>query len=143
MTAVALSGLWVFLKRTLLGRSIDAVSQNFLGATLVGVNTRNALCFACGLSAALAAAAGAMIAPITLVAPYMWIFPLIKAFAIAILGGMGSLAGGIVASFILGYSEILAAFIISEKYTEVTSLILIILVLLFRPAGILGFRLKR
>jgi branched-chain amino acid transport system permease protein len=70
-------------------------------------------------------------------------FPLIKAFAISILGGMGNLTGGIIASFILAYTEIIAAFVIGEKYTEVTSLIVIIFVLLYRPAGITGFMLKR
>lgn len=143
VVSIALSSLWLFLKGTRFGKSIDAVSQNWQGATLVGVNTRNVLCFTCGLSAALAALAGALIAPITVAAPDMWLFPLIKAFAIAILGGMGSLMGGIIASFILAYSEIFAAFIIGEKYTEVTSLIVIIFVLLYRPAGILGFILKR
>ncbi len=140
---VTLCSLWAFMKNTRLGKSIEAVSQNWQGATLVGINNRNVLTLTCGISSALAALAGALIAPITSVAPDMWFFPLIKAFAISILGGMGNLTGGIIASFILSYTEILTAFSIGEKYTELSSLIVIIFVLLYRPAGILGFRMKR
>jgi branched-chain amino acid transport system permease protein len=72
----------------------------------------------------------------------MWVYPLIKAFAIAILGGIGSLAGSILASFILGYAEVSSSFLISDQLTEMVTLFIIVFVLLFKPHGIMGFRLE-
>lgn len=140
VTGAILGGLWVFLRFTRLGRSINATAQNPLGAVLMGVDTGKVLVFVIGVSAALAAVAGALISSVSTVVPYMWVFPLIKAFAIAILGGLGSLPGAIIASFIVGYAEVVTAFLISEQFAEMVSLFVIILVLLFRPAGLMGFR---
>ncbi|MBW2037280.1 MAG: branched-chain amino acid ABC transporter permease [Deltaproteobacteria bacterium] len=142
VAGVVLSGLWVFLKNTKTGQGIDAVAQQRDGAVLMGVNVVTVNLIASGLSASLAALAGTLIAPVSSVVPHMWVFPLIKAFAIAILGGIGSLAGSIIASFILGYAEVFSSFLISDQLTEMLSLFVIVFVLLFRPQGIMGFRLK-
>jgi len=72
------------------------------------------------------------------VVPEMWLFPLIKAFAIAILGGMGSLAGAVIASFVLGYAEVVTSFMVGEHLSEMVALVVIIFVLVFKPSGILG-----
>lgn len=141
ITALILPGLWIFLKRTRMGQSIDAVSQHRTGALLMGVDVDKATLVTSGLSAGLAALAGALIAPISSVVPEMWLFPLIKAFAIAILGGMGSLPGSIIASFVLGYAEIFTSFLIEEQLTEMISLAVIVLVLIFKPSGIMGYKL--
>ena len=141
ITALILPGLWLFLKRTRMGQSIDAVSQHRTGALLMGVDVDKATLVTSGLSAGLAALAGALIAPVSSVVPEMWLFPLIKAFAIAILGGMGSLPGSIIASFVLGYAEIFTSFLIEEQLTEMISLAVIVLVLIFKPSGIMGYKL--
>jgi len=138
---IILFTLLYFLKETKLGRGIDAVAQNREGAVLMGVNVKNANLIISGLSAALAALAGTVIAPVSAVVPHMWLFPLIKAFAIAILGGVGSLGGSIIASFILGYAEVFTSFIISDQLTEMVSLIVIVTVLLIKPQGILGHKI--
>ncbi len=140
ITGLILPALWLFLKKTKMGQSIDAVSQHRTGALLMGVNVEKATLVTSGLSAGLAALAGALIAPVSSVVPEMWLFPLIKAFAIAILGGMGSLAGGIIASFVLGYAEVLTSFLIDEQLTEMVSLVVIVFVLLFKPSGIMGYK---
>ncbi len=140
VTAIILPLLWLFLKRTKTGQSIDAVSQNRTGSLLMGIDADKATLITSGLSAGLAALAGGLIAPVSSVVPEMWLFPLIKAFAIAILGGMGSLPGSIVASFLLGYAEVLTSFLIDEQLTEMVSLAVIVFVLIFKPAGILGYR---
>ncbi len=140
ITGLILPALWLFLKKTKMGQSIDAVSQHRTGALLMGVNVEKATLVTSGLSAGLAALAGALIAPISSVVPEMWLFPLIKAFAIAILGGMGSLTGSIIASFILGYAEVLTSFLIDEQLTEMVSLVVIVFVLLFKPSGIMGYK---
>ena len=140
ITGLILPALWLFLKKTKMGQSIDAVSQHRTGALLMGVNVEKATLVASGLSAGLAALAGALIAPVSSVVPEMWLFPLIKAFAIAILGGMGSLTGSIIASFVLGYAEVLTSFWIDEQLTEMVSLVVIVFVLLFKPSGIMGYK---
>jgi branched-chain amino acid transport system permease protein len=72
----------------------------------------------------------------------MWLFPLIKAFAIAILGGMGSLAGAVMASFLLGFAEVLSSFLIGEHLSEMMALVMITLVLVFKPSGLMGQKLR-
>ncbi len=140
VTGLILPLLWLFLKKTKMGQSIDAVSQHRTGSLLMGVNVEKATLVTSGLSAGLAALAGALIAPVSSVVPEMWLFPLIKAFAIAILGGMGSLTGSIIASFVLGYAEVFTSFLIDEQLTEMVSLAVIVFVLLFKPSGIMGYK---
>jgi branched-chain amino acid transport system permease protein len=142
IAALILLGLWIFLKRTKMGQGIDAVAQERTGAVLMGVSVETATLITSALSAGLAALAGALIAPVSSVVPEMWLFPLIKAFAIAILGGIGSLAGSVIASFIIGYAEVAGSFIVSEQLTEMVALVVIILVLLFKPSGIMGYKLR-
>jgi branched-chain amino acid transport system permease protein len=142
VAAVILFGLWYFLKRTKMGQGIDAVAQERTGAILMGVSVETATLVTSALSAGLAALAGGLIAPVSSVVPEMWLFPLIKAFAIAILGGIGSLAGSVIASFVIGYAEVAGSFVVSEQLTEMLALVVIILVLLFKPSGIMGYKLK-
>ena len=142
VTAVILPGLWLFLRYSHWGQAIDAVAQQRVAAELMGVNVNTATLFTYGLSASLAAAAGVLIAPVSSVVPEMWLFPLIKAFAIAILGGMGSLAGAVVASFLLGYAEVFSSFFIGEHLSEMVALGVIALVLVFKPSGLMGQKLR-
>jgi branched-chain amino acid transport system permease protein len=142
ITALILPALWYFLKRTKMGQGIDAVAQERTGAVLMGVSVEIATLITSGVSASLAALAGALIAPVSSVVPEMWLFPLIKAFAIAILGGIGSLAGSVIASFVIGYAEVVSSFLISEQLTELVALVVIVLVLLFKPSGIMGYKLR-
>ncbi len=140
ITALLLPGLWLFLKKSKMGQSIDAVAQHRTGALLMGVSVEKATLVTSGLAAGLAALAGALIAPVSSVVPEMWLFPLIKAFAIAILGGIGSLTGSIIASFVLGYAEVFTSFLINEQLTEILSLVVIVFVLIFKPSGIMGYK---
>ncbi len=130
--------LWLFIKRTKTGKSISAVAQNKDAAILVGIQYEKAYRMTMGISAGLAAVAGVFISPILEAVPTMWSFPLFKAFAIVIIGGLGSLEGAIIASLLLGYSETLVSFLISANYADMVYLIAIILVLVLRPTGILS-----
>lgn len=134
--------LWIFLKKTKMGQGIDAVSQQRLAATLMGIDADRALLYTYSLSASMAAAAGTLIAPVSSVVPEMWLFPLIKAFAIAILGGMGSIVGAVIASFLLGYAEVFASFFIGEHLSEMLALVVIAVVLIVKPSGILGQKIQ-
>jgi branched-chain amino acid transport system permease protein len=138
VAAFTLIGLWFFLKHTRLGRSLDAVAQNREGAIYMGVNTNMVFGITMGLSAALAATAGTLISSLVTVVPYMWVFPLIKAFAIAISGGLGSIPGAIIASFIVSFAEVITVFTVSEQFSEMVSLFIIVLILIFKPQGLMG-----
>ncbi|HSR10389.1 MAG TPA: branched-chain amino acid ABC transporter permease, partial [Thermodesulfobacteriota bacterium] len=85
--------LWLFIKKTKTGKSISAVAQNKDAAILVGIQYEKAFRMTMGISAGLAALAGVFISPILEAVPTMWSFPLFKAFAIVIIGGLGSLEG--------------------------------------------------
>jgi branched-chain amino acid transport system permease protein len=87
--------------------------------------------------------AGVFIAPILEAVPTMWAFPLFKAFAIVIIGGLGSMAGAIIASLLLGYSETMVSMLISANYSDMVYLIAIILVLVLRPTGLTGKSVSR
>ncbi|MEJ2715974.1 MAG: branched-chain amino acid ABC transporter permease [Deltaproteobacteria bacterium] len=133
-----LPALWLFLRKTKMGRGIEAVAQQRVAAILMGVDADRALLVTYALSASMAASAGALIAPVSSVVPEMWLFPLIKAFAIAILGGMGSVVGAVIASFLMGYAEVFTSFLIGEHLSEMLALVVIALVLIIKPSGILG-----
>ncbi len=134
--------LWVFLKKTKMGQGIEAVAQQRVAAVLMGVDADRALLVTYSMSASLAASAGVLIAPVSAVVPEMWLFPLIKAFAIAILGGMGSVVGAIIASFLMGYAEVFTSFLIGEHLSEMLALGVIALVLIVKPSGILGKKMR-
>jgi branched-chain amino acid transport system permease protein len=138
ITGLLLPGLWLFLRFSKWGQAVDSVAQQRTAAVLAGVNVEMATLLTYGLSASLAAMAGVLIAPVSSVVPEMWLFPLIKAFAIAILGGIGSLPGAVLASFLLGYAEVMSSFWLSDHLSDMVALVLIALVLIFKPSGILG-----
>jgi branched-chain amino acid transport system permease protein len=79
-------------------------------------------------------------APFLTVQPTMDLLPMVKAFAIVIVGGLGSIPGSILASLLVGYSETIVGYSISPAWTEIVSLIAVLLTLIVRPAGILGKR---
>jgi len=138
LTAIILFGLWAFLRHNRLGRSIYAVAQNKYAATLMGVNAEMSIVVTVILSAVLAALAGTLISSVHSVVPYMWVFPLIKSFCIAIAGGLGSLLGAVIVSFILGFSEVATALILSEHYADFVALFMLGIILIVKPEGLKG-----
>ena len=138
VSVVLISGLWLFIQRTRLGNAILAVSQDAEGAQYMGININRVFASVMGLSAALAAAAGVLAAPFSKVEPGMGLLPMTKAFSIVILGGLGSIRGSLLAAIVLGFSETLVGYLISSSLTELVSLVVILLVLILRPAGLFG-----
>jgi branched-chain amino acid transport system permease protein len=129
--------LWLFIKRTKTGKSISAVAQNKEAAIFMGIQYERVYLMTAGISSGLAAVAGVLIAPVLEAVPTMWAFPLFKAFAIVIIGGLGSMEGALMASMLLGYSETLVSMLISANYPDMVYLIAIILILVFRPTGLM------
>jgi branched-chain amino acid transport system permease protein len=132
--------LAAFFGRTLLGKAMLATSYNPLAAQLVGINVRRMLFLSFGLSAALGAVAGTLIAPIALTSYDAGVMLGLKGFAAAILGGMGSGAGAVLGGLALGIAESLSAGYVSSAYKDVIAFAVILGVLFFMPSGLLGAR---
>jgi branched-chain amino acid transport system permease protein len=133
-----LSGLWLFLQRTRLGAAILAVSQDAEAAQYMGIPSDRIYSIVMGLSAGIAAAAGVLVAPFQTVIPGMGLLPLVKAFAIVVVGGLGSIPGSIVGALLLGYSETIIAFKVSIEWSQIVSVAAVLLTLVLRPSGLFG-----
>jgi branched-chain amino acid transport system permease protein len=128
----------IFLKHTKLGLAVRAVAQNKEIAFLMGINVPLMISVIFGVACGLAAAAGVLIAPINYVQVEMGYLMLIKAFAAAVVGGFGSLPGAIVGGMLVGVFETLGAAYISGSHKDIYAFLLLILVLMIRPAGLFG-----
>lgn len=129
---------WLFLKRTGIGRELRAVSQNRQGALVVGLNPFRVEMVAFALAGALAGAAGTLSSAVNAFDPSVAAIVVIKAFAIVIFGGMGSVPGAIVGALIVGLAENLTGGLVNVQYAELTAFVLMVVVLLFRPRGLFG-----
>jgi branched-chain amino acid transport system permease protein len=139
VTVVVLIGLHLFLRRTTLGKATRATSQNRKGAMLMGINVERMDMLSFGIGAGLAGAAGTLWAVSGQVFnPYMGSIPAIKAFAIIILGGLGSIPGAIIGGLLYGITENVATFTLGGAWKDSISFILLIIVLIIKPTGIFG-----
>ena len=140
LTAVLLFAMWFIVQRTKMGMAIRAVSFNEKAAALMGVNVNRVISFTFGLGSALAAVAGifyAMRAPG--IEPLMGVQPGIRAFIAAVLGGIGNLPGAALGGLLLGVLETVAGGIPGvSNYRDGIAFAILILILIFRPAGLLG-----
>src|SRR5690606_6330948 len=135
--AVVIALSW-FFRRTMLGKAMLATSYNQLAAQLVGIDVKKVLFASFGLAAGLGALAGVLIAPFTFTSYGVGFMLGLTGFAAAILGGLGSFPGAIVGGLVLGLLESLGAGYLSSAYKDVIAFVLILVVLFFRPDGILG-----
>jgi branched-chain amino acid transport system permease protein len=137
---VVLTALRVLLMNTRLGLAIRSTAQDREVANLMGMNESRVAMATVGISVALAAFTGAVIAPLTIVEPFMWMHPLIMMMAVVVLGGLGSLKGSFYAAYILGFAEALVVFLIpmGAFLKGSVALSIMILVLLIRPEGLFG-----
>jgi branched-chain amino acid transport system permease protein len=139
--ALILTGLfYLFMRRTKTGIAINATALNFEGAKTVGIDVYNIYAITFGVSAALAGAAGCLISPIMSVNPFVGGPLVAKAFVIAILGGLGSTIGALVGGMVLGLVETVGTVFIPSSYQELLGFSVLVLVLVFRPQGLLGKR---
>ena len=142
MAVFLVSLLWVFINKTKAGKAILAVAQDREGAIFIGISPNKIYAEVMLISAVLAAIAGVFIAPTLGARPWMWSNPLIRCFAIVILGGMGSIEGTLLAALVIGYSEVIVAFAISSYLSEFVALVIILTVLIGRPTGLMGKRVE-
>jgi branched-chain amino acid transport system permease protein len=143
LAAVAvLSGLWLLLTRTWAGRAIRAASQNPQGSALVGVDIRGVAALTFAIGVATTGAGGSILSvlyPLFPASHYLWISRLL---GIVVLGGMGSLPGAVVGALILGVAEAFTATYVSTRWATVVFYLVILVVLLVRPQGLMGSRLR-
>lgn len=128
----------IFNRKSIYGKAVVATSNDRDAAGLMGINTSAVITFSYALSSATAAFAGVLIAPLTLTGATMGASLGLKAFAVAIIGGLTSGVGAIVGGLILGIAEELTGYYISSGYKEVPGLVLLLLVLAVKPAGLFG-----
>lgn len=139
---VIVIGLAAFASRTLIGKGIAAVSQNSLAATLVGMNVPMVVTLAFVVSAAIGGIAGILAAPITLTSYDAGTLLSLKGFAAAMIGGMGNPVGAVLGGLLLGIGEAFGGGLISSAYKDAFAFLLILLVLVVRPQGLVGSRVR-
>ena len=140
-TALAVSAaLFAFFKATRTGKAIRACADNHLGALVVGLDVKRYYAFTFGLGSACVAVAGCMMILLVDVTPALGPAYTLLAFVIVIVGGLGSMAGALLGGVLIGVSEALAGLFITPSAKSMFSFGLLILVLLFRPQGLLGTR---
>lgn len=132
--------LYWLLRHTTVGRSIVAVRMDRYAATLMGVNTGKVFAVTFAIGAALAGAAGALLSPIFPVSPLAGTTYLGKAFVICVLGGLGSVPGVLVGGLTLGILESFGALFFGPEHSLTLSFTVLILLLVFRPNGVMGKR---
>lgn len=136
LTWVIMLGLYVFLFRTGFGREVRGTSQNRVASMLMGVNVQRIDMLSFGIGSGLAALAGSLYGIINPFSPYAGTMPAIKAFAVIILGGLGSVRGAVVGGLLYGVVESFATFFLGGSWRDAFAFVLLILVLLIRPEGI-------
>jgi branched-chain amino acid transport system permease protein len=138
-TALAASGLlFAFFRFSLTGKAIRACADNHLGALVVGLRVKHLYALTFGLGSACVAAAGCMLVLLVDVTPSLGPAYTLLAFVIVIVGGLGSMTGALLSGVLIGLSEALAGLFIQPSAKSMFSFALLILVLLFRPQGLLG-----
>ena len=142
ISVVLMAGLHYFLRHTKTGLAVRAVAHNKDIAYLMGINVPLMISLIFGLACGLAAAAGVLIGPMQSVQVEMGYLMLMKAFAAAVVGGFGSLPGAILGGIIVGVFENLGAAYISPSHKDIYAFLLLILVLMFKPSGLLGIEAK-
>jgi branched-chain amino acid transport system permease protein len=139
-TVILLSLFFLVIKTTWIGRALRGAAQNRVGIQTAGVDVLRLDMIAFGVGVALAAGAGALLAPDFLVYPENGSISTFKGFEIIVIGGLGSIPGSIVGAVLLGVIEAFGSVLFSAAYKDLYGFLLLIALLVFRPTGLLGER---
>ena len=139
VTLITMTGLTFFITRSRMGRACRACAEDLKMTNLLGINTNGIIALTFIIGAALAAVAGVLLGMYYgVINPYIGFMAGLKAFTAAVLGGIGSIPGAVLGGLLLGITEAITAGYFSSEYKDVVAFSLVILILLFRPSGILG-----
>ncbi len=139
VTAVVMIALTILIKFTKTGKAMRATAQDKTMALLVGININQVIAVTFLIGSAMAAVGGVLISShVGQINFYIGFLAGIKAFVAAVLGGIGSIPGAVLGSFVLGLTESFGAGYISSDYEDVFAFIILVLILIFRPSGLLG-----
>ncbi len=139
IVAIVLTGVFVvYLRRTVGGTAMRAVAQDRNTAALMGINVHRVYLLTFGVSASLAAVAGALLAPVYTATPAIGFQFVLPAFAVVVLGGLGSVPGSLVGGLLVGVVEQLSGFYLDPALKQAVWFTLFIIALVFRPAGLFG-----
>ncbi len=141
-TIVLCAVLYLFFRYTRLGIAMQAASQNQLAAFYMGIPVRRLNSLVWGISAAVAAIAGILLAPITFVHSNMGFIGM-KAFPAAVVGGFGSIPGAIVGGLIIGLVESFSGFYMPEGFKDIAAYVVVLVMLVVRPNGLFGEKLRK
>jgi branched-chain amino acid transport system permease protein len=130
-----MAAVFLFLRYTRIGLAMKATQQNVTAARVMGIRTKRILMLTWGISSVVGCVAGLLIAP-TIMHPFMMWDPLLKGFAAAVMGGMTSLPGAVVAAYLLGIIENLFGGYVSIEFKSVVAFVIIVLVLCIKPSGL-------
>jgi branched-chain amino acid transport system permease protein len=136
VSAVIVAALTLFFRSTLTGRAMRACADDRMAARLCGINDRRMVTLSFMLSAGIGALAGCVISPVTQTQYDMGAPLAIKGFTVAILGGLGNSMGAVAAGLLLGVLEALTVSQFASAYKEVVSIVVLLLILIFRPSGL-------
>jgi branched-chain amino acid transport system permease protein len=136
--AALMGALYYFIQRTKPGQAMRAVAQDPDAAALQGISIDRISSLAMGVGGALAAAAGCLIAPIFYINPYMGAVPIMKAFVVIILGGLGSVSGAFIGGFVIGFVDSFGSTYLSSSIASMMAFGILVLVLIVRPKGLFG-----
>lgn len=139
ITLLTMYGLSMFISRSRLGRACRACAEDLKMANLLGINTNNIIALTFVIGATLAAVAAVLLGlQYGVINPHIGFLAGIKAFTAAVLGGIGSIPGAMLGGLVLGVAEAFGADVFGDQYKDVVAFTLLVLVLLFRPTGLLG-----
>ena len=139
VSVVLMIALRLLVLHTRVGKAMQAVSHNHTAAALMGISVDRIVTFTFMIGSSLAAAAGVLVAlQSPKIEPYMGIMPGLKAFVAAVLGGIGNIPGAVVGGLVMGVAEVLVTGYLSPTYRDAIAFVLLIVILLVRPAGIFG-----
>jgi len=139
---VSIAGMWLFLHRTRTGRAIRAVSQDERGAQLAGIDLDWIQTLTFALGSMLAGIGGASLLSLNPAYPFAGSKPLISSWFVVTIAGLGNVEGAIVGGLLVGIFESVSYFLLGQGWQEVASLVLLILLLLFKPSGLFGTGVK-
>jgi branched-chain amino acid transport system permease protein len=139
LCALAILALfYLFLRYARLGLAMQAVAQDPETASLMGVESGAVYAASFGIACVLAGLAGALMAPIYTIGPYMGELPMLKAFVVVILGGLGSLPGAVAGGLLIGVSESVLSTYLNATAALIASFVIVLLIVVTRPTGLMG-----